>query len=99
MTKSRKRAKISETCFYPIKPTDKGVVAFVSFTYANLFRINDCAIVTKRSGGYRIVYPIKTLPNGKSISCIYPINQTIGNEIQDFLLSKYEEFLNIKTKE
>lgn len=98
MTKSQTRAKISEVVFFPIKPTDKGVVCFVSFTYSNLFRINDCAIVTKREGGYRIVYPIRTLLNGKTVNSVYPLSAKIANPIEDFVLSEYEKFLKGKVK-
>jgi DNA-binding cell septation regulator SpoVG len=99
MTKSIKRAKISEISIYPITPTSKGVVGFISFTYSNLFRINDCAIVTLRQGGYRIVYPLKTLPNGKTVNVIYPLSAEIGRPIEDFLLTEYEKFIAEKVKE
>jgi len=98
MTKSIKRVKISEISIYPITPTSKGVVGFISFTYSNLFRINDCAIVTKREGGYRIVYPLKTLPNGKTVNVIYPLSAAVGKPIEDFLLLEYGKFLTEKVK-
>jgi len=96
MTKSGKRVKISEVTIYPIIPTPKGVVAFISFTYSNLFRINDCAIVTKREGGYRLVYPIKTIYNGKTINIIYPLSAKIGKPIEDTLLQEYNKFIDNK---
>jgi hypothetical protein len=99
MTKSVKRVKISEVIFFPINPTPKGVVCFVSFTYSNLFRINDCAIVTKKIGGYRLVYPIKTLPNGKTVSSIYPISKEVGQPIEDFVLLEYENFITEKVRD
>ena len=99
MTKSQKRELISEIVFSPITPTSKGVVGFVSFTYSNLFRINDCAIVTKRTGGYRIVYPIKTLHNGKVINVVYPLSAKVAKPIEDFLLMEYNKFLKEKTGE
>jgi DNA-binding cell septation regulator SpoVG len=89
MTKREKIAKINEIVFFPIKPTPKGVVCFVSFNYSNLFRIMDCAIVTKPQGGYRIVYPIRTLPNGKVINSVYPLSETVAKPIEDFILSEF----------
>ena len=93
MTKRLKRAKISELIFYPITPTSKGLVCYISFTYNNSIRIQDCAVVTRPQGGYRILYPVKTLANGKSISSVYPISKEVGNEIEDFLLLEYDKFL------
>jgi len=99
MTKSIKRAKISEIVIFPITPTNKGIVAFISFTYSNLFRINDCAIATLRQGGYRIVYPIKTLPNGKTVNVIYPLSAKVAKPIEDFLLEEYQKFVKEKVKD
>ena len=99
MTKRLKRAKIRELVVYPITPTSKGLVCYISFTYNNSIRIQDCAIVTRPQGGYRILYPIKTLANGKSISSVYPISKEVGKEIEDFLLLEYDKFLKIHSEE
>ena len=98
MTKSIKRAKISEIVFFPIKATARGVVCFVSFTYSNIFRINDCAIVTRKEGGFRIVYPLRMLPNGKTINSVYPLSAEIAKPIEDFILSEYDKFIKEKYK-
>ena len=96
MTKRTKRVKISEIVFYPITPTNKGLVCYVSFTYQNSIRINDIGIYTRPSGGYRLLYPIKKLANGKIISSVYPITREIGKQIEDFLLNEYKKFLEDK---
>jgi len=98
MTKRIKSATISEIIFYPITPTSKGLVCYISFTYKNSIRIQDCAIVTRPKGGYRILYPIKKLSNGKTVSSVYPISKKVGKEIEDFLLSEYTQFLDKNTK-
>lgn len=87
-----KRLKISEIIFYPIQPTNKGLVAYVSFTYQNSIRINDIGIYTRPVGGYRLLYPVKVLANGKTISSVYPISKKVGIEIEDFLLAEYKKF-------
>lgn len=91
MKKSKKEI-ISEIEFYPIIPKS-GVIAFVSFTYQNTLRIQDCAIVTRPTGGYRLSYPIKTLKNGRTIQSIYPINKIIGKQIEDIIILNFEKFL------
>jgi len=98
MTNRRKKEEISELTFYPIKPTDKGLVCYISFTFQNLIRINEARIYTKPTGGYYISYPRITLANGKVISSVYPINKTIGNKIEDFLLSAYTNFLKERVR-
>lgn len=95
--KKSKKETISEIEFNPIIPR-KGVVAFVSFTYDRKFRIQDCAILTRPQGGYRLSFPIKTLNNGKTIQTVYPINKKLGNFISNILLKAYEEFLKEKVK-
>lgn len=99
MRKAKKRAKeiITEIEFFPIIPKN-GVICFCSFTYENSLRIQDCAILTRPQGGYRLSFPIKKLANGKTIQSIYPINKKVGEKIEEILLCNYENFLlkNIK---
>ena len=95
--KKRKKEIVSEIEFLPIIPT-KGLVCFISFTYNNSLRIQDCAILTRPRGGYRLSFPIKTLKNGKTIQSVYPINKKIGAKIEEIILLNYEHFLikNVK---
>jgi hypothetical protein len=95
MTKRRTNEKrdISEVIFHPIKPTSKGLICYVSFTYDNSIRVNEVSIYTRPAGGYRLLYPIKLLANGKTVSCVYPINKEIGTALETFLLAEYSAFL------
>ena len=77
----------------PVKP-NKGLVAFVSFTYAGLI-LSSVAVYSKLDGsGYRVVYPDRFLPNGKKMQVFYPENREIGEKISNAITKKYEEFLN-----
>lgn len=96
---TRKRSEISEIIFYPITPTAKGLVCYISFTYKNSLRIQDCGIYTRPTGGYRILYPIKYLANGKTVSSVYPISKEVGSKIEDFLLLEYINFLKKNVNE
>jgi len=95
---SIKRAKISQIVFTPTIPNNKGLLCFVSFNYNNIFRIQECAILTKLSGGYRLSYPIKYLSNGKSSNVIYPLSEKVAKPIEDFILSEYERFIKERVK-
>jgi DNA-binding cell septation regulator SpoVG len=98
LAKKRKKEIISEIEFFPIIPKN-GVIAFVSFTYENSLRIQDCAILTRPTGGYRLSFPIKKLANGKTIQSIYPINKELSEKIQEIILVNFEDFLLRNTKE
>jgi len=91
--------QISEIQILPVKPRD-GLIAFVSCVLNDQFFIGNIAVYTSPSNaeGYRLVYPSKILPNGKSISCIHPINRVTGDEIQKVVIKKYEEFIEKVTK-
>jgi len=91
LAKKRKKEIISEIEFYPIMPK-QGVIAFVSFIYQNM-HICDCALVTRPQGGYRLSYPIKQLPNGKTVQCVYPIDKSLGASIEEIVILNYERFL------
>jgi len=95
-TKSKKEI-ITEIEFFPIIPKN-GVICFCSFTYQNSLRIQDCAILTRPTGGYRLSFPIKKLANGKTIQAVYPINKELGTKIEEILLVNFEDFILRKAK-
>jgi DNA-binding cell septation regulator SpoVG len=96
-TKSPKEI-ITEIEFFPVIPKN-GVICFCSFTYENSLRIQDCAILTRPTGGLRLSFPIKKLANGKTIQAVYPINKILGSKIEEVLIVNYEDFLLRKAKE
>lgn len=88
-----KRPKLSEFTFFPITPTPKGLICFISFTFNNQWRINDCALYTRPNGGYRLSYPIRELANKKVIQSVYPISKELGFFVEQILIEEYEQFL------
>ena len=90
-----KEIKITEIQIIPIKPKD-GLVAFASCIIYGNFYIGNIAIYTSFSSldGYRLVYPAKTLPNGKQINCIYPINRETGDAIQKAVIEKFQQIIS-----
>ena len=84
-----KEIVISEIQIIPVKPKD-GLVAFASCVINSQFYIGDIAIYTRPDGqDYRLVYPCKTLPNGKKINCFHPINQDAGIALRNAIIGKY----------
>ncbi len=63
--------RISEIQIIPLKPKE-GLVAFASCVVNKALYIGNIAIYTSPSTqeGFRLVYPVKTLPNGKEIHCV-----------------------------
>jgi DNA-binding cell septation regulator SpoVG len=86
---------VTEVQIIPVKPRN-GLVAFVSFIINGQFYIGNAAIYTSPSSqeGFRLVYPIKTLPTGKELNCVYPISREIGDIVLKAVVSKYKELLN-----
>jgi DNA-binding cell septation regulator SpoVG len=77
----------------PIMP-NKGHIAFANIVIEDKLALNGIGIHTCLSrGGFRLVYPDKKLPNGKVVQLYHPINRQIGNEIQNYVISQYEELL------
>ena len=85
---------ISEIQIIPIKPRD-GLVAFASCVINDSFYIGNIAIYASPSSpeGFRLVYPSKTLPNGKDINVFHPINKQSGEIISKAIIEKYKEIL------
>ena len=82
---------IKEINIYPVKPKN-GLIAFASCLYNNRLSLNSIAVYTRPDGnGYRLVYPSKTLPNGKTINIFYPIDRDIGQMIEKNIAKKIEK--------
>jgi stage V sporulation protein G len=87
------KLEISEIQTIPIKPKN-GLVAFCSFVLNNQFYIGDVAIYTRPDGkSYRLVYPTKKLPNGKTVSCVHPIDKQTGDIITEKIIRVYKQLL------
>ena len=82
---------ITEIHVFPIRPQG-GLVAFASCLFDANLSLNSIAIYTRPDGsGYRLVYPMKMLPNGKEISTFYPINKDIADILDTAIIGKYEK--------
>lgn len=89
-----KKIEITEPIVIPVKPTEKGLVAFASCVINNSLSLNSIAIYTKLNGeGYRLCYPDTILPNGARVNFFYPINREAAKIIDAAILKKYEEVL------
>lgn len=84
---------ISEIQIIPVKPKD-GLVAFASCVINNSLYIGNIAIYTSPTNteGYRLVYPLKVLTNGKEINCVHPITKEAGETIAKSIINKFKEF-------
>lgn len=86
---------ISEIQIIPIKPRN-GLVAFASCIINDSFYLGNIAIYTSPSNpeGFRLVYPSKTLPNGKDINVFHPINKQSGRIISEAIIKKFKEIIS-----
>ena len=83
---------VTEPVVIPVKPTEKGLLAFASCTLNNALSLNSIAIYSRPNGnGYRLVYPIRKLINGKEIAIFYPISRETAKIIDNAIIGKFEE--------
>jgi len=81
--------KLSEIQILPIKPQN-GLIAFASCILNNHIYLGDIAIHTTLDGkGFRLVYPTKTLANGKTFNVFHPITREAGQAISFAITNKY----------
>lgn len=84
---------LSEIQIVPVKPRN-GLLAFVSFVLNDSFYMGDIAIYSRlNQEGYRLVYPIKVLPNGLKINCFHPINKEVAETIEEQVIEAFLEFI------
>ena len=84
--------KISDVCFYPIRPTPKGLIGFASCLFNDQLALHSIAIYTRPSGsGIRCVFPVKVLPNGLTVNLFYPVNDETRRIIEDAINVKVQD--------
>ena len=88
--------ELSEIQIIPVKPQN-GLVAFASCVLNNQFYIGNIAIHTSPTAddGFRLVYPLKVLANGKPVNCFHPINSVAGEKIKEAIIGKFISLMTI----
>jgi stage V sporulation protein G len=92
MEKDMSELVISEIQIIPVKPNE-GLLGFASCVINDSLYIGNIAIYSSLSNadGYRLVYPTKTLPNGKEINCVHPINKEAGEFLSKAIVGKFQQ--------
>ena len=82
---------ISEVEIFPVKPRN-GLVAFASCVVNSQLYLGNIGVHTRPDGsGYRLVFPVKVLPNGKEIHCFHPVTREAGELILWAIVKRFEE--------
>ncbi len=88
---------ISEVVFYPLRPTEKGLIGIASCLFDQKLSLNSISVYLTPTGNIRLLFPNKILPNSKEINIFYPINKETYEDIREAVAKKIEE-LNEKAK-
>jgi len=81
---------VDEVEIYPVRPHG-GLVAFASCIVNGCLYLGNIGIHTKPDGNsYRLVFPVKILPNGKQIQCVHPVTREAGELLLQAISSKFE---------
>ncbi len=92
------KTTISEVSFYPLRPTEKGLIGFASCLFNGKLSLNSIAVYTTPTGEIRLLFPNKTLPNGKELNLFYPIDRFTYEAMRQAIAQKIEELAE-KAKE
>lgn len=85
--------RLSEIQITPVKPRD-GLVAFTSFVINDSFYVSDVAIHSRLGQeGFRLVYPMRTLPTGARVNILHPIRKDVALEIEAQVSGAYQQLL------
>ncbi|MFC1626847.1 septation protein SpoVG family protein [Patescibacteria group bacterium] len=85
------KPNITEIQIIPIKPQN-GLVAFASFVLNKSLYLGSIGILTRPSGGYRLVYPTKKVAERK-LNIFYPINKEFARLIEKEVVKEYEDVM------
>ncbi len=84
--------QISEVQIIPIKPQN-GIVAFASLVLDNNLYLGSIAVMTRPTGGYRLVFPNKKIGE-KNLSIYHPINKKFAKTIEKEVIKHFEDVMN-----
>jgi len=85
---------IGEVEILPVKPQN-GLLGFASFILNNSIYCGNIALYSRLDGSLRLVYPQKTLPNGKTINIFHPVTRDMGNLFTHAIENKYNDIINL----
>lgn len=89
---------LSEIQIIPIKPRN-GLLAFCSFIINKQFYVGDVAIYSRlNKEGFRLVFPVRVLPNGLKVSCFHPISRESAQAIEEPIIEAFLELAEKATK-
>ncbi|MCX6783798.1 MAG: septation protein SpoVG family protein [candidate division WWE3 bacterium] len=83
--------RLTEVQIIPIKPQN-GLVAFASFVLDNNLYLGSIGIMTRPSGGYRLIYPTKKVAE-RNLNIFYPLNKGFAEFAEDEVVKRYEEVM------
>ncbi len=84
--------RISEINVSPVKPHN-GLVAFANFVLDDGLYCGSVGIMTRPTGGFRLVYPTRQVA-GRQLNIFYPISNELGSLIERAVVARYEEVVN-----
>jgi DNA-binding cell septation regulator SpoVG len=83
---------VSEVHVTLIKPSG-GLIAMARVVLNNALVLDGIGIHTKLSGGYRLTYPTRYLPNGGSKTLFHPIKTGLSRSIEEAIFQKVANIL------
>lgn len=82
------RTTISEVNFYPLRPTEKGLIGIAGCLFDNKLSLNSISVYLTPTGDIRLLFPNRILPNSKEINIFYPINKETYDLIKEAVIRK-----------
>ncbi len=85
--------RISNIQIVPIQP-NQGIIGFASLLLDEALYISSIAIMTRPTGGFRLVYPTKKTAS-RDIGIFYPIDRSLGQEIEKNVIKELEKVMKL----
>jgi DNA-binding cell septation regulator SpoVG len=82
---------ISQVTFYPLRPTEKGLIGIAGCLFDNKLFLNSISIYLTPTGDIRLLFPNKILPNSKEINIFYPVNNETYEVLKQAVAKKIQE--------
>ena len=89
------KTKVTEIRFFPLAPSEKGLIGIVSCVINNNFKFDGIGVYSRPDGSdFRMVFPKIRLPHGLMPHAFFPINREASNDLKEALTERIREIIS-----
>lgn len=89
------KTEVKEIKFFPLEPTERGMVGIGSCLINDNFKLNGIGIYSRPDGSdFRLVFPHIRLPHGLTLPAFFPINRETSGDLKNAFAERIRKIIS-----